>query len=74
MGARAETLLTLALLALCAGLAGVNLYPRLTVQSVALEFEYPEVTVAVMGEVAAPGVYTLPWGSRAEDLIAAAGG
>jgi competence protein ComEA len=74
MGARAETLLTLTLLAVCAGLVGVSVYPRLTVQAVPVEFEYPDVTVSVMGEVGAPGTYTLPWGSRVEDLVAAAGG
>ncbi len=74
MGGRAETLLTLALVALCAGLAGGNLYPRLTVQAVPVTFEYPDVTVSVMGAVAEPGVYALPWGSRVEDVVAAAGG
>lgn len=74
MGTKAETLLTLALLALCAGLAGVNLYPRLTVQAVPVTFEYPDVTVSVMGAVEEPGVYALPWGSRVEDVVAAAGG
>lgn len=74
MGARAETFLTFTLLTLCLGLAGVNVYPRLTVQTVAVEFEYPDVTVAVMGEVETPGVYALPWGSRVEDLVAVAGG
>lgn len=74
MGARAETLLTLALLLVCAGLVGANLYPRLTVQAVPAEFEYRDVTVSVLGAVAAPGVYALPWGSRVADLIAVAGG
>ncbi|MFA6241132.1 MAG: SLBB domain-containing protein, partial [Candidatus Hydrogenedentales bacterium] len=32
------------------------------------------VVVSVMGEVAAPGVYTLPESSRIDDLIEAAGG
>lgn len=74
MGARAETLLTLALLLVCAGLVGVNLYPRLTVQAVPVEFEYPDVDVSVMGAVEAPGVYALPWGSRVEDAVQEAGG
>jgi len=32
------------------------------------------VHVHVVGEVARPGSYRLPWGSRVDDLIAAAGG
>jgi competence protein ComEA len=36
--------------------------------------EYPPIVVSVSGEVAQPGTYELPWGSRAKDAIRAAGG
>lgn len=36
--------------------------------------ERPDVVVDVQGEVARPGRYTLAWGSRLADLLAAAGG
>lgn len=36
--------------------------------------DHPDVTVVVAGAVARPGSYRLPWGSRVDDLVAAAGG
>ena len=74
MTPRHETLLTWSLLALCALLVGSNLAPRLTVQRVEIERVQPDITVAVSGAVRSPGVYTLPWGSRLQDLTVAAGG
>ena len=74
MNAKAETAVTLLLLAVCFGLLGWNLWPRLTVQRVAVELEQPDVTVSVAGAVAFPGVYALPWGSRVTDAVNKAGG
>lgn len=74
MNPKAETAVTLLLLAVCLGLTGWNLWPRLNVQQVEIGLEQPDVTVAVTGAVAAPGVYALPWGSRVEDAVMAAGG
>ena len=74
MTPRQEILLTWSLLALCALLVGINLAPRLTVQRVEIERVQPDITVSVSGAVRSPGVYTLPWGSRLQNLIMAAGG
>lgn len=74
MSPKAETAVTLLLLTVCLGLTGWQLWPRLTVQHVEIAVEQPDVTVSVAGAVAVPGVYTLPWGSRAEDAVAEAGG
>jgi len=71
---KAETAVTLLLLTVCLGLTGWQLWPRLTVQHVEIAVEQPDVTVSVAGAVAVPGVYALPWGSRAEDAVAEAGG
>lgn len=69
-----ENLITWSLLALCAVLVGVNLAPRLIVQEVRLERVQPDITVSIAGAVRSPGVYTLPWGSRLQDLVSVAGG
>ena len=69
-----ETLITLSLLAVCALLVGLNLAPRLTVQNVEIERVQPDITVSIAGAVRSPGVYELAWGSRLQDLVAAAGG
>ena len=74
MTPRHETLITWSLLAVCAVLVGLNVAPRLTVQRVDIERVQPDITVSISGAVRSPGVYTLPWGSRAQDLITAAGG
>ena len=74
MGARAETAVTLLLIAICLGLTAWHLYPRLTVQRVRLGLERPDITVSVQGAVAFPGVYALPWGARVEDAVSEAGG
>ena len=74
MNAKTETAVTLLLLAICFGLMGWNLWPRLTVQKVAVRLEQPDVTVSVAGAVAFPGVYALPWGSRVTDAVTKAGG
>lgn len=74
MSSKAENAVTLLLLAACLGLLGWQLWPRLNVQRVELTVEQPDITVSVAGAVVAPGVYALPWGSRAEDAVAVAGG
>jgi len=74
VNAQAETAVTLILVAVCAGLAAWNLWPRLNVQQVEIGLEQPDVTVSVAGAVAVPGVYALPWGSRVEDAVTEAGG
>jgi len=71
---KTETAVTLALLAVTLALTLWQLWPRLTVQPVAVRVEHPGVTVSVLGAVAVPGVYALPWGSRAQDAVAEAGG
>lgn len=66
--------MTLLLLSVCAGLLGLSLYPRLSVQHVPVTFAHPDVTVSVAGAVAVPGVYALPWGATVGDAVAEAGG
>lgn len=74
MTPRQESLLTLALVALCALIALAGLLPRLTVRFGEVRAVRPDITVSVAGEVLEPGVYTLPWGARVGDLVEAAGG
>lgn len=74
MSSQAETVVTLLLVAVCAGLVAWNLWPHLSVQQVEMRLEQPDVTISVTGAVAAPGVYALPWGSRVEDAVMSAGG
>lgn len=74
MTPRRENLITWSLLAFCALLVGVNLVPRLTVQEVQIGRVQPDITVSIAGAVRSPGVYTLPWGSRLQDLVSVAGG
>jgi competence protein ComEA len=69
-----KTLLTIALIAVCAVLAGVNISPRLSARQTALLPSQPNITVSIDGAVAKPGLYTLVWGSRVEDLVKLAGG
>jgi len=74
VSSNAENTVTLLLLAACLGLLGWQLWPHLNVQHAELTVEQPDITVSVAGAVASPGVYALPWGSRAEDAVAEAGG
>ena len=69
-----EARLTWGLTAICIVTALLNLLPRLSVRNNAVKHERPEMTVAVEGAVASPGVYRLPWGARVTDLIGRAGG
>ena len=74
MSSKVETVVTLLLIGVCSGLVGWQLWPRLSVQHVEMTVEQPDITVSVAGAVVSPGVYALPWGSRAEDAVAVAGG
>jgi competence protein ComEA len=74
MSGRQEIALTFTLLALCVLLVGANLYPRMLPAPVEIHRQQPEVVVSISGAVAQPGLYEQPWGSRAADLIEAAGG
>lgn len=74
MTERQEKWLTWGLLGLCGLILAVNLWPRLTVRRVKIQALKPDISVSIMGAVQHPGFYTLPWGARLKDLIAAAGG
>jgi competence protein ComEA len=74
MTPRTQALLTWSLAALCLLIAFASRAPHLRVRSVTIERVQPELRVAIEGEVRSPGVYTLPWGSRVEALVTAAGG
>lgn len=74
MRARQETLLTWTLISGCLGLTGVNLAPRVIEQKALVRTTQAEIMVSIAGEVYKPGTYTLPWGSRMEDIIGVAGG
>lgn len=74
MARRRENLLTALLMLVALGLLAWNLYPRLTVQRVAMPLLQPPIEVEVSGAVVRPGLYELPWGSRVLDAIKQAGG
>jgi competence protein ComEA len=74
MSPRAErATFALALLA-CAAIALAAGWGRWRATPLAVVAEAPELVARVSGAVARPGSYRLPWGSRVDDLIAAAGG
>jgi competence ComEA-like helix-hairpin-helix protein len=70
---RREWLITLGLLALVLLAIGFAVRPQIATGRLAT-LEYPPIIVSVSGEVARPGTYELPWGSRSKDAILAAGG
>ncbi|HEX7002788.1 MAG TPA: ComEA family DNA-binding protein [Trueperaceae bacterium] len=74
MSERGELLLTLLLTGLCLTVGGMALLPRLLVREVPIEFEAPDISVAVDGAVVSPGIYRLPFRSRVADAIELAGG
>lgn len=65
---------TLALMAACVVGAALHQAPRLLVRAAPLEVVQPSIEVSVEGEVAEPGSYSLPFGSRVADAVEAAGG
>lgn len=69
-----DAVATTILLGVCLGLGLVVGLPRLAARVSAPEVVQPDLVVFVQGEVVRPGAYTLPWGSRVADLVAAAGG
>lgn len=69
-----DRLATGLLMAVCILGAALQMAPRLLVERTALSVVQPPLTVSVQGEVVAPGNYTLPFGSRVDDAVAAAGG
>lgn len=66
--------LTRLLMAVCIGATGVHMAPRLLAREAPLVVLQPPIQVSVEGEVVVPGTYTLPFGSRVADAVAAAGG
>jgi len=69
-----DALVTIALLGVCLGLGAVVTLARLAPRVAPPEALQPDLQVTIEGEVAHPGLYTLPWGARVADLIALAGG
>ena len=69
-----ERVVTRVLAALCLLGGSAVMLPRLGVAQRPLEVLQPAITVAIRGEVAEPGVYSLPFGARIADLVAVAGG
>ncbi len=74
MEPRAERATFLLALAGCAVLALGAGWGRWRAQPLPVVAEHPQLVAQVLGAVARPGSYGLPWGSRVDDLIAAAGG
>jgi competence protein ComEA len=73
MAQKRELLITAGLLAIVGGASFVGLRPaEIPVAQNALTRQ--PIRVSVAGEVTTPGVYTLPWGSRTEAALRAAGG
>jgi competence protein ComEA len=73
MALRREMVLTGGLLAIIGGASFISLKPNeIPVPTRALERQ--PIAVSVAGEVKTPGVYKLPWGSRVQAAIEAAGG
>ncbi len=70
-----ERVITVLLVSVCVMVAAWHLVPRVRPAYTQLSIERGEgLRVSVSGAVRSPGAYTLPWGARVADLIAAAGG
>lgn len=69
-----DRLLTALLLAACLLGVAVHMAPRLLVAEAPFTVLQPPLTVSVQGEVKRPGSYSLPFGSRVADAVAAADG
>jgi competence protein ComEA len=73
MAQKRELLITTGLLAIVGGASFLSLRPA-EIPAAQNALTRQPIRVSVAGEVTKPGVYTLPWGSRAEAALAAAGG
>jgi competence protein ComEA len=69
-----DAAVTALLLALCLGIGLAASLGRLAPRVAAPARIEVDLVVHVHGEVLRPGTYTLPWGARVADLLAAAGG
>jgi competence protein ComEA len=74
MGPRAERATFALALAACGALVLGAGWGRWRATPLPVVAEHPELVAQIAGAVVRPGTYRLPWGSRADDLIAAAGG
>jgi competence protein ComEA len=74
MKAGKENIVMWGLIAICLCLTAFSVLPRLQSNPTTVSRTQPTIMVAVAGEVNKPGTYTLPWGSKTEDAIKAAGG
>lgn len=74
MSQRTELLLTLLLAGLSVVTGALAVIPRLLVRTAPIEFEAPDISVAVGGAVMKPGVYQLPFRSLVADALELAGG
>jgi competence protein ComEA len=70
---RREWPIAVGLLSLIVLAVGFAVRPQIATGRLAT-LEYPAIIVSVSGEVLKPGTYELPWGSRSQDAIRAAGG
>jgi competence protein ComEA len=73
MAAKREIIITTGLLAILGGASFLSLRPN-EIPAAQNALERLPIRVAVAGEIKKPGVYQLPWGSRTEAAIVAAGG
>jgi competence protein ComEA len=73
MAQKRELLITTGLLAIVGGASFLMLRPA-EIPAAQNALTRQPIRVSVAGEVTTPGVYTLPWGSRTEAALLAAGG
>ena len=73
MAGKREIIITTGLLAILGGASFLSLRPN-EIPAAQNALERLPIRVAVAGEIKTPGVYQLPWGSRTEAAISAAGG
>ena len=73
MAGKREIIITTGLLAILGGASFLSLRPN-EIPAAQNALERLPIRVAVAGEINKPGVYQLPWGSRTEAALSAAGG
>ncbi len=73
MAGKREIIITTGLLAILGGASFFSLRPN-EIPAAQNALERLPIRVAVAGEIKKPGVYQLPWGSRTEAALVAAGG